>query len=100
MLRVFPFGPNRLDGGLDRLRANIDFYRVCLWTGNGQHECSGIPKITLERDRTCTLRQLVVQRVQLEIDVAELPFDVRDILGELHVDVGGAGERDRANSIV
>src|SRR5260370_26905134 len=34
------------------------------------------------------------------MDVAELPLDVRHVLGELDVDVSSAGKRERANSIV
>jgi len=43
---------------------------------------------------------LVFQRVQLEVDVAELPLDVGDVLGELDVHVGGTREEDGANSVV
>src|SRR6266699_4915062 len=97
---IFPLSPDRLNCGLDRLRTNIDFNLVCLRTRYGKHECSSITKIALERDRPCTLRQLVVKCVQFEIDVAELPLDVRDIFGELDVHVSRAGQRDRTNSVV
>src|ERR1700730_7888694 len=97
---VLPLRPDSSDCRLDRLRANIYFYLVCLRTGYGQHESSSVPKIALERDRPCTLRQLNVQRVQLEIDVAELPLDIRDILSKLDIHVSRSGKRDRANSIV
>ncbi len=100
MLPIFLLSPDRLDCGLYRLCANADFNLVCLRAGYGQHECSSIPEVALERDWACTLRQLVVECVQLEIDVAELPLDVRDIFGELDIDVSRAGERDRTNSIV
>jgi len=46
-----------------------------LWNGNGTGAC----------------RELAVQCIQLEIDVAELALYVRDIFGKLHVNVGVTG---------
>ena len=43
---------------------------------------------------------MAVECVKLEVDVAELPLDVRDILAELHIHVRDAGEGERANSVV
>src|SRR6266478_3395434 len=97
---VFLRGPRSLHGRLNPSCADVDLDRVRFWTGNGQHERSGVSKITLERDVTGAWRELAVQCIQLEVDVAELPLYVRDIFGKLHVDVGGTGNRDRTDPVV
>ena len=100
LLLVFLRGPRSLDGRLNPSCADVDLDRVRSWTGNGQHERSGVPKITLEQDGTGAWRELAVQCIQLEVDVAELSLYVRDILGKLHVDEGVTRNRDRTDSIV
>src|SRR5262245_32151573 len=69
---MFSAFPGSLNGGLDGLRAKIDFNLVRPGTGHRQHECGRVPKIALEGDRAGTLRQPAVQFVELEVDVAEL----------------------------
>src|SRR5206468_9416945 len=83
---------NGLHGRLDGLRANTDFQRVGLRTGDGQHDCRRVPEVALEKDRARALWQLAVHRVELEIDVTELPLDVRDVFGKLNVDLCGSGK--------
>jgi len=100
LLLGFPCGPRSLDGRLNPSCADVDLDRVRLGTGNREHERSGVPKITLERDGPGTARELAVQCIQLEIDVAELSLYVRHLFGKLHVHVGVTRNGDRTNSIV
>src|SRR6266851_6765403 len=64
LLLVFLRGPRDLDSRLNSSCADFDLERVRFWTGNGQHERSGVSKITLERDGAGALRKLAVQRIQ------------------------------------
>jgi len=56
-------GPRSLDGRLNPSCADVDLDRVRFWTGNGQHQRSGVSKITLERDGTGAWRELAVQSI-------------------------------------
>ena len=38
---------------------------------NGQHESRGVTEVAVELDRPGTLRKLVVQIIQFEVDIAE-----------------------------
>src|SRR5437660_9821221 len=63
LLLVILRRPRSLDGRLNASCADVSLDRVRFWTGNGQHKRGGVSKITLERDRTGTWRELAVQRI-------------------------------------
>ena len=69
-------------------------------TGDGQHQRRGIAEVAVELDGPGPARQLRVQLIQLQVDVAELFLLVFDVVVELDVHHREAGEAERANAEV
>src|SRR5215472_9736796 len=64
------------DGLLDASRANSNLHVAQARTRNCQHQRRGIPEVALELNRPGALRKLAIQRVEFQIDVAELPLRI------------------------
>jgi hypothetical protein len=65
---------------LNGLRAEIDLYRVRFGTCNRQHQRCRISEVTLKCNGPGALRKLAAQRVELQVDVAELALQVIHIV--------------------
>src|SRR6185312_1890173 len=87
-------GPGRLfgfcfsyltDRALYRSRAQCDIDLACRRSCHRQHESRGIAKVAVELDRPGSLRQFIVERIELEIDVGKLLLRIGDAIVKLHV---------------
>src|SRR5204863_1693427 len=61
-----------LNRAADGLRPHGDLRLVRCWTGDGQHQRSGVPEVTLKIDGAGALWKPAAERVQFEVDVGEL----------------------------
>ena len=69
-------------------------------TGDRQHQRSRVAEVAVELDGPGAARQLRVQLIHLQVDVAELFLLVLHVVGELDVNDCQAGEAERANAEV
>ena len=74
-----------LNRSLDRPGSNRNLDHAGRRAGDSQHQGRGIAEIAVELDGPGSLRQLVVEGIQLEIDIAELFLGVFDAIVQLHV---------------
>ena len=88
---------NRCFDGIGTSR-NFDVVR--LRARDGQHERGGVSEIALESDGAGALRQLRIQGIQLEVDIAELPLGIGDALIQLNGHKRIAGQRYGLNTVV
>ena len=87
-----------LDGLANGDGAQSNFGRRDFRAGDGQHQRSRVAEVAVELDWPGPARQLRVQLVHLQIDVAELFRLVLHVVGELDVNDRQAGEAERANA--
>src|SRR5262249_29048757 len=66
--------------------------------GDREHHRGRVPEFTLKLDGARARRELAVQRLQFEIDVAELLPAVARRIGQLHRDEGCTWQGERANA--
>src|ERR1700732_1903171 len=90
--------PCRANGALNRpgSYSHIDLIRG--WTCDGQHQSRGVTEVAVELDGPSPLRQLVIERVELQIDVGKLLLGVGDAVVELYVDKRQTGKADGADT--
>ena len=88
---------NRRFNGIGTSR-NFDVVR--LRARDGQHQGGGVSEIALETDGAGALRQLRIQGIQLEVDIAELPLGIGDALIQLNGDKRIAGKRYGLDAVV
>src|SRR5262249_46578386 len=89
-----------LHGFTNVLSANRNLYIVQTGTGDGKHHRASIAEVALKLDRSCSLRKVTAQRVELQIDVVEHFFAIGDVLRQLHVDNRQPRQGEGSDSVI